>query len=79
MWGPAPAVTPANYKQNNNSTLVINEETKAAAIANATSASKDKRGKKKKMSKVDTSLLGFSCSADSGRVNIGEIETVDKA
>ena len=79
MWGPAPAVTPSNYKNNNNS-IDTHHDSKATSgqTVGGGNGSKNKN-KKKKMQKVDAaSLLNFTCSADSGRTNIGEIESLDK-
>ena len=78
MWGPAKAVTPKN---NNNIDDTGKMATAAAAAANTTNvsaptSSKAKKGKKNKMQKLEPSLLGFSCMADSTRVNIGEIESL---
>ena len=74
MWGPAKAIMPPGQqisnKHNNNSSAALNVEEMKRSV--------DKNKKKKRMQKLDGSMLGFSCTADSGRVNIGEIETLDK-
>ncbi|KAG1673592.1 GRB10-interacting GYF protein 2 [Nymphon striatum] len=64
MWGPAPAIMPNQIK-------VLNDE---SAKSNSTC----KKKKKGKMQKLDNSVLGFTVHADPTRINVGEIDHVDR-
>lgn len=59
IWGPAPA---RDYRQQTNQQSDFDSQ-------------KNKGGKKKKkMMKIDSSILGFTVSADPERKNVGEME-----
>ncbi|ESP03518.1 hypothetical protein LOTGIDRAFT_171304 [Lottia gigantea] len=62
IWGPAPAINP--------------KERKPAQASDGGNAQKSKGKKKKKMQKLDGSVLGFTCQAAPDRVNAGEIENI---
>jgi len=73
LWGPAPAITPTINKSthNNPSNNIIGGD--------GDSSGSLKTGKKKRKGKrIDNSLLGFTVQADPDRVNVGEIEPLDK-
>jgi PERQ amino acid-rich with GYF domain-containing protein len=82
IWGPAKAIMPGQA-----AAAAIGASTTGGggtgikAAETATTGGKERGGgrKKKKMQRVDGSLLGFSCTADSGRVNVGEIESITTA
>lgn len=61
IWGPAQAVNP-NLK---------NEDRIASSGSNKNNK------KKKRMQKVDSSILGFTVHADTERLNMGEIENTE--
>ncbi|XP_060073725.1 GRB10-interacting GYF protein 2-like isoform X2 [Ylistrum balloti] len=64
IWGPAPA---RDFRQSQPSNQVNEFETQKA-----------KGKKKKKMTKIDSSILGFTVHADPARKNIGEIDNINK-
>lgn len=64
IWGPAPA---RDFRQSQPSNQVNEFETQKA-----------KGKKKKKMTKIDSSILGFTVHADPTRKNVGEIDNVNK-
>ncbi|XP_033763127.1 GRB10-interacting GYF protein 2-like [Pecten maximus] len=64
IWGPAPA---RDFRQSQPSNQVNDFETQKA-----------KGKKKKKMTKIDSSILGFTVHADPARKNIGEIDNINK-
>lgn len=67
MWGPAPAVNP-------NLTRSSSGPNKVNSTGNYTSNEDAKKNKKKKkMQKLDSSILGFTVHAAPDRVNAGEI------
>ena len=68
MWGPAPAVNP-NITRSSSGT---NKVSSASARYTAGEDTK-KNKKKKKMQKLDSSILGFTVHAAPDRVNAGEI------
>jgi len=68
MWGPAPAVNP-NITRSSSGT---NKVSSASARYSAGEDTK-KNKKKKKMQKLDSSILGFTVHAAPDRVNAGEI------
>ena len=70
LWGPAPAVNPGATRQKQSS-----KQTDSGATGNASSNNGGSKKRGKKMQKVDSSILGFTCTAAAGRVNIGEIDT----
>ncbi|XP_048776485.1 GRB10-interacting GYF protein 2-like isoform X2 [Ostrea edulis] len=59
IWGPAPA---RDFRQSSGNQYSESDSQKA------------KGKKKKKMQKIDSSILGFTCAADPDRINVGEIE-----
>lgn len=65
MWGPAPAITPSSVSKPSG-----NPESSGGKRG-------DNRRKKKRMQKMDPSMLGYTVHANSNRVNVGEIETPD--
>lgn len=65
MWGPAPAITPAT-----------NPKSGTQTSCEAASGASGKK-KKKRMQKLDSSVLGFTVHADPNRVNAGEIDNVE--
>ncbi|XP_014662158.1 PREDICTED: PERQ amino acid-rich with GYF domain-containing protein 2-like [Priapulus caudatus] len=68
MWGPAPAITPSGGGKQS----VHPEQGSGGATKRG-----DGKKKKKKMQKMDPSMLGYTVHANSSRVNAGEIETLD--
>ena len=73
MWGPAPAVNP-NIMSNQPSARHQAGSNKHDDTTGSAAAAGGGKKKSKKMQKVDASILGFTCTAAAGRVNIGEIE-----
>lgn len=77
MWGPAPALNPKGSSRQHSSKQQQHQSsdgaTGNASTNNGGSNGSKKRGKK--MQKVDSSILGFTCTAAATRVNIGEIDT----
>lgn len=67
MWGPAPAINP-NQKG-------ISGGLSGAATEDGNGNRKGKKNKKN-MQRVDNSILGFTCTAATERVNVGEIENL---
>jgi PERQ amino acid-rich with GYF domain-containing protein len=66
MWGPAPAVNP---NLNRSGGQISGDFEKMTGVAGKKS--------KKKMQKLDNSILGFTVHAAPDRVNVGEIDMCD--